>query len=99
MSVVAVIGTAVAAQIGDTDDEAVRTQDLRVEPAHAERFRIKRGLRESRRSCTQRITQSPHANHRCGFRFAGRTGFIQRGDGYRHGSIRLAVIVKYPTSP
>ncbi len=89
MGVVVEIGAAVAAEISDANDEAVRTQDLRIETAHAESCRVERSRSESRRSRALRIAQGPYANHRCGFRFAGRASFIQRGDGYRQGAIGL----------
>ncbi len=36
-----------------------------------------------------RISEGPDADHRFGFRFARRAGFIERGDGYRQSAVRL----------
>jgi len=40
MRVIGVIRPTVAAQIGDSDYEAIRAEHLRIETAHAECFRV-----------------------------------------------------------
>src|ERR1700691_2983145 len=89
MGVVVVVRAAVAAQIGDADDEAVRGQDLCIETAQAKAEYVEWDRSECWRSYTWRIAQCPHANHRCSLGLAGRASVIQRRDGYRQGAVSL----------
>src|SRR5580658_8659723 len=86
---VVVIVAAVTAQIRDTNDKAIRIEDLRAEKAHAECLRVKRNRRQRGRSYALRIAQRPDADHRSGLRLACDAGLIQRRDGYRQSAVGL----------
>src|SRR5208337_797256 len=66
--VIGVVGTAVATQVGDADDEAVRAQHLRIDTAHAEGPSVERSRREHWRCCALWIAQGPNAYNRRGLR-------------------------------
>ncbi len=89
VGVVVVIGASVAAQVGDANDKAVRTQDLRIETAHPECCRIEWSRGESRGRRAHGIAQCPYADQRFDFRLARGSGFIQRGNCYRQSAIGL----------
>ena len=87
--VIAIVGTAIAANIRNANEELHGGGDLSVEPGHPKDCLIEWRRRESRRLCTLRIGGSPHANHRLDFADRCLTAFIQGGYRHRQRAIRL----------
>jgi hypothetical protein len=88
--VVAIIGSPIAAQVGDPNHEVPGSKNLCVKTRHGKRWTVERRRRQRRRWRALRVAEGPHADHRLSFFFAGKPGFVESGDCDRERTVGLS---------